>query len=143
MESSRVVIMLKDMTESDVLVLEAGPETDALIAVEVMGWKKDRRYPEVPGLYRDKETKMLRNVRPSGSSLGFPFKPSSDIRHAMEVIDHLTDACFDLTRRLGHPDGDWACSMNFFGRGVVFMQRAETPALAICRAVLLLKMRGC
>lgn len=70
------------MTEAEIMALEAGPETDALVADWVMDWP--RRYDKRPIFYPPKgRPRGVSRTRLRNNSL--PFHPSTDIRHAYEA----------------------------------------------------------
>lgn len=95
------------------MTIPAGRELDLLVAEHVMGWKI---HP--CGTYE---------VDGSMSRHSTAFHPSTDIRHAWEVVERIP---VDVLLRKGSP---WCLCEILHGPIVT----AETMPLAICRAALL------
>ena len=113
------------MTREEILKLEAGPETDALVA-EVMGAERLKVRPDPP----------LREIVYVGLGRGYQFIPlySSDIGAAWEVFIRFYYP--SLWR-----DGDcWTCALHRDIDSKRVVAFADTAPLAICRAALLAVM---
>ncbi len=136
------------MTRDEILKLEANSETDALIAVSVMGWRRmswEKAYGQVgrttlTPYWHSQDGKHAANVE-DDDDYDCPqdgWHPSSDIVAAWEVVEKLKKRPV-ICLNVWHDDSGWCCSLNFIG-GRYDAVRADTAPLAICRAALLAVM---
>lgn len=117
---------MKDAFVGDVGALEAGRETDALVAERVFGkpwpsvsvarwWTEDGRYCGPGGEWSERINDRLPAY-------------STDIAAAFEVVEKIRETCCDFT--LERAGAAWYAD---FRMGVA---SADTAPLAICRAAL-------
>lgn len=125
--------------------MPAGPELDALVARDVMGWSFCRG--GIGPMYRivtpgDPPTVMVRSC--------VEWNPSSDLVHALEVVERMRGLGYSFAISAG-PSGDFLSAFEIFdprlmggndlienaslGDGVC--PSGQTIALAICRAALI------
>ena len=127
----------------DVDKLEAGWETDALVAEKVMGWKHITHFNQSPiadgwiGFWDGEWPQWVK--RPDEDNV---WQPSTDITAAWEVVEKL-EYNWSLGRDVGQCSDDYETSGDKLYRFVYSapgmpMQgiSANTAPLAICRAVL-------
>ena len=117
------------LTRKQVRVMAAGPEFDALVATEVMGWLKWS--PEVgcrEGWYEENGEAHFVNK----------WRPSINIAPAWEVWEKLTGHRDWWQTAIHRCDGHWRASGYKHGSSVRDLAAdAPTAPLAICRAALL------
>lgn len=104
-------------TRDEILAMEAGPELNALVATEVMGFDINKRTKYIAG----------KRVHPDDWS------PSADIADAWEVVEKMDDVMWTFT---------WLTDSRVWQArfiDILPMPEAEAPTvqLAICRAALL------
>ena len=132
------------MTDEEIDQLKAGPEFDALVAENVMGWIKEGPY--LGSLFW---ITTEGNMHPRTDA----WCPSSDIAAAWEVVEQLRkleprgDAKFGIKGRSPEIVVVWQ-GTNFYckidGQGIFreFHGEGDTAQLAICRAALKAVNRG-
>ena len=144
---AEVLEMTDTLQMLDLDKLEAGPETDQLMAEEVMGWvlgEPEVIYGPMMGgritiqkwVGSTKETPQGRITRILGS-----WQPSTNISNAWEVVEKLYNDGWQFSLEIYRGEG--ACagffrSRNEFGEidcAYASVEENKTP-LAICRAVL-------
>jgi hypothetical protein len=119
------------MTQDEVEKLEATRETDAMIAEKVMGWKNVHEHNFGNG------GKQWVGDSPRGELDMLP-KYTKDNSAALEVAETFDN--FSIGRAWKLKDMDWKGYSAWLGLGPEAVTAlAETIALAICRAALMLK----
>ena len=108
------------MTHDEIDKLEAGPETDALVA-EAMGWK----------LETSKEYPTMRHWMPSGYGEG-EWVPSTYIPFAWRVVEKLRGSYLVVIRQCAK---SYWCDLGI-NEAEEWQAEAPTAPLAICRAFL-------
>lgn len=107
----------------DVDKMEAGPEIDALVAVQVMGWT--RQPDHVDGLIVHPMYRTL-----EGANTSYPPAYSKNIAHAWDVAESArTWALLEISMAT-------QCECTISGRGRIWRAAGDTAPLAICRAAL-------
>ena len=87
--------------------MEPGPEMDALVASQVMGWREDQT-----------------------DVYGPLFCPSTDINAAMRVVDQMERSGAAVDLRYSSANHSWTCQVDGLTHS------APTAALAICRVAM-------
>jgi hypothetical protein len=140
----------------DVAHLPAGPDIDALVAETVMGWKRDEPWGpkamlEAFGKIIGKPMLGPWKVGPGPLDARFDehWKPSTNIAHAFEVVEHLRAQGVKWEIADDYLDeglGSWFAMIESGGRGLsphrTIGPYADTVPLAICRVALLAKEGG-
>jgi len=129
------------MTRDEILKMEAGREMDALIAREVMGWKKI-----VLGSYGYWVEEDGSGAYTTKHQVG-DWCPSEDIAAAWQVVEKMRQEYrFELFEYTTPEDGRhyrarfYRPRATMFCSEVSFVASAYYPAVAICRAALLAVM---
>lgn len=116
-------------TREQILNMPAGRELDALVAEEVMGWKRRVDFDLV------EDTDVLARYEPFSMEVR-EFHPSSDISAAWEVLNHLIKLGAEVN--VGFYK-EWVCSIDY-PIGCNWREVATTASEAICKASLLAVM---
>jgi hypothetical protein len=116
--------------------MEAGPEMDRLINEQVMGWEVRSTGMGDGSFY------IVIGGDEVNTRRGDDFRPSTDIAHAWEVVDHLNELGWEvevLSWQTCRPERwTWSAMAQHRDRQQSTQrQRADTAPLAICRAALL------
>lgn len=122
----------------DIDQMQAGPELDALIAIEVMGWtrtRKKRTSGPMAGVvvvspwFPVGESATRKNSR-------MDFRPSIDIAHAWEAVEELRDLEREVTIQLSSDGLSVTCHIDLTNHPTYLSSEADEAPLAICRAAL-------
>ena len=105
--------------------METKNDIDKRIATDVMGWEKRPVYG-VGWWKRDKENRW--------KAIGYHFKPSTNIAHALEVAEKMKEHKQYLY--LVDSSGDYWNAEFFNATGKNYSCKANTPSMAICLAAL-------
>lgn len=127
--------------------MNAGPELDAMIAEQVMGWKR-MRWCDWCGFQRDSRISLTYAWHDASGKMGaraeesddyygpeLAWSPSTNIAAALEVVSHVRGIrvernvawWFQLNQ---HSDGSWECQID------ESKASAYTAQLAICLAII-------
>lgn len=126
------------MTDEEIRALPAGRELDALVAEQVMGWKRVEKGHVY--FWRTKEM-VAELLREHPDVLAVDYFPcpyfSTEIAAAWEVVEELARRCWHLS--LDYPSGNsrWEWMACFRPQPPGSFVYADTAPVAICRAALL------
>lgn len=131
------------MTPDDILKMQPGPEMDALVATQVMGWRHfEKSVFWMPNMgegmlrYCNKSTDV-----PEFAVLYSFFRPSTNIADAMEVVEKMREkdcVLLDLSyTHVPHPNCRVRIGVKEYSEMNGIEATAESLPLAICRSALL------
>jgi len=125
------------MKREDILNMPAGREVDALIAVNVFGWKWTPKMLIPPD--DDRRLNWAAEWDMEGRPNWLP-DYSTHIADAWVVVDKLNGNNFFYSFEFSKDDKDWMCEWWQRDNLEPIWATAETAPLAICRAALLTVM---
>ena len=125
---------LSELTEADVLALEAGPETDALVAVAVMGWREGHEVGE----FRRGAVGRVQLITKTFKATRFRFfEPSVSIADAYEALEVFACGDEDRTWEVIRDAGPSFTVQLYYDCRMMETAEAESMSLAASRALLL------
>lgn len=120
--------------------MQAGPEIDALIAVEVMGWTKCGGGAPSFQYFRGSGSDIAGIALLTAKAGHLSWSPSTDIAHAWQVVERLRDAGINLSiEPRGLTEREWHvgdCGDSYEGDEWKHAAWNASATLAICRAAL-------
>jgi hypothetical protein len=142
------------LTREQIEQLQAGRELDALVAKLVMGWTvahyaKEGRClgfkPNATNYYEAADGSNVGGVKRSDLSSDYSYwSPSTDIKAAWEVVQHLTASTYMLKMNQFWIEGGslggklgFRVAFQYYRSMDEHQATADTISLAICRAALL------
>jgi hypothetical protein len=118
------------MTRDEIYITPAGGEMNALVAKQVMGWKRGSMGPDLPCWLERKGGWHLVGVDDD-------WKPSTSISNTWSVVEKIREirAGFQVICWPSNNEEDWSVSFGNGQQGIEAAQ-ASTFQLAVCRAAL-------
>ena len=130
------------MTKDEILVMEAGPELNALIAQDVMGWQKDGTYRLGPAwvkktIWRYKDGRTVDNIWTLATYVN-NWLPSTNIATAWKVLERLMDYWLPS---VFHDGQLWVCELNNLQRKVVASAIIAPHAVSIAALLTVMEVK--